>query len=135
MKSEVLMRMIHETLAMRENQPANGLWMDQDIIPNQLPHDLSQSRMVGQGVKGFQIEDFLVSLLEARIGISARRADFRHPFDRVHRRASATAPSKECANVAESLAENVTAATVLESESSLLNQFHLASEYDPRSDA
>jgi hypothetical protein len=77
------MRMIHETFATRENQPADWFWVDQDILSNEFAHDLLQVWMVWQGVKRFQIEYSLVDSLEGRVWISARRTDIGHPFERV----------------------------------------------------
>jgi hypothetical protein len=82
-ESEVLMRMIHETFATRENQPAYRFWMNQDILSNELAHNLFQGGMVRQGVKRFQIEYCLVDSLEGGVWISARRADVSHAIERV----------------------------------------------------
>ncbi len=61
---EILMRVIHETFAMRKNQPTNWFGMDQDSLTHKHAHDLLQSGMMRQGVKRFEIKDFLVGPFE-----------------------------------------------------------------------
>jgi hypothetical protein len=82
-ESVVLMRMNSETLAMRENQPAYGFGVDQDMLASKHVHDMFKGGMMWQCVKRFQIEDFLVSSLERWVRITACRFDIGYAFMRV----------------------------------------------------
>ena len=63
-ESIVLMRVIHETFAIRKNQSADRFGMNQKPLAHEHAHDLFQSGLMWQGVKRFQVEYFLVGPLK-----------------------------------------------------------------------
>ncbi len=67
----VLMGMNDKTLAVRKDEAADGLGMNENLISYERSHDFLQARMMRKGVKGLEIEDLLIGAFECRIRIAA----------------------------------------------------------------
>jgi hypothetical protein len=79
-ESVILMCMNRKAFAVREDQAADRLWMDQEPLAHDHFHGTLQRWMMWQSVKGSEIEDLLVGPLEPWVGVAACSLDIRDAF-------------------------------------------------------
>jgi hypothetical protein len=70
----ILMRADHELFTVGEHEPNNGFRMNKEPLTHEQVHELLESGVVSEGVKGFQVEDLILDSLERWVGVATSGA-------------------------------------------------------------